>query len=223
MSMSMKITIPETLSEVTLKQWIKYTEAVEKHREDEAFLQMQTVAILCNLRLIDVNQMKLNDFQSVLLHLTDILQEKPKRVESFKIAGVEYGFIPNFDDITAGEYIDLDRYLSKDEYDPQRAMAVLYRPITYKKGKTYEIEPYTGSDAYSFEMAQAPASAFLGALDFFLSLGQELLSHIPAYIKRELKKMTSEERMLLEKNGVGISQLTQSLEDVFSNIQKRLN
>jgi hypothetical protein len=219
----MKITIPETLNEVTLKQWVKYTEAVEKHKDDEAFLQMQLVSIFCNIRLIDVNQMQMKDFQDVVFALTELFKSEPKLEKSFKMDGVEFGFIPNFDDITAGEYIDLDRYLSKDEYDPYRAMAILYRPIKLRKGDTYEIERYLGSDAYYIEMQKAPASAFLGALAFFLSIGQELLNNIPAYIKRELKKMTSEERMLLERSGGGISQLTQSLEEVFSNIKMRLN
>jgi hypothetical protein len=219
----MKIVIPETLNEVTLKQWVRYTEAVEKHKDDEAFLQMQMVSIFCNLRLIEVNQMQMKDFQDVVFALTELFKSEPKLEKSFKMDGVEFGFIPNFDDITAGEYIDLDRYLSKDEYDPFRAMAILYRPIKIRKGDTYEIERYLGSDAYYIEMQKAPASAFLGALDFFLSIGQELLNNIPAYIKRELKKMSSEERMLLERSGGGISQLTQSLEEVFSNIKMRLN
>lgn len=219
----MKVVIPESLNEITLKQWMRYTDAVEKHKDDDTFLQMQTVSIFCNIRLIDVNQMKLNDFQNILLKIAEVLQEKPKLQSTFKLSGVEYGIIPNFDDMTAGEYIDLDRYLSKDEYDPYKAMAVLYRPITFKKKGTYEIEKYTGSQAYDFEMQQAPAGVFLGALDFFLSLGQELLNHIPAYITRELKRMTLEEQTLLEINGGGISQLTQSLEDVFLNIKMRLN
>jgi hypothetical protein len=219
----MKIVIPETLNEVTLKQWVKYSDAVEKHKDDEAFLQMQMVSIFCNIRLIEVNQMQMKDFQEVLFKLTEVLKQEPKLITRFKTEGIEYGFIPNFDEITAGEYIDLDRYLSKDEYDPYRAMAILYRPIKLRKGDTYEIEKYLGSDAYYIEMQKAPASIFLGALDFFLSLGQELLNNIPTYIKRELKKMSSEERMLLERSGGGISVLTQSLEEVFSNIKMRLN
>jgi hypothetical protein len=219
----MKIVIPETLNEVTLKQWVKYSDAVEKHKDDEAFLQMQMVSIFCNIRLIEVNQMQMKDFQEVLFKLTEVLKQEPKLITRFKTEGIEYGFIPNFDEITAGEYIDLDRYLSKDEYDPYRAMAILYRPIKLRKGDTYEIEKYLGSDAYYIEMQKAPASIFLGALDFFLSLGQELLNNIPTYIKKELKKMSSEERMLLERSGGGISVLTQSLEEVFSNIKMRLN
>jgi hypothetical protein len=219
----MKIRIPETLNEVTLKQWVRYTEAVEKHKDDEAFLQMQLVSIFCNIRLIEVNQMQMKDFQDVVAHLIELLKTEPKLVQTFKVNGDEFGFIPNFDEITAGEYIDLDRYLSKDAYDPFRAMAILYRPIELRKGNTYEIEKYMGSDMYYIDMYKAPASAFIGALDFFLSIGQELLNHIPHYIKRELKKMSLEERMLLEKNGGGISALTQSLEEVFSNIKMRLN
>ena len=39
--------------------------------------------------------------------------------------GVEYGFIPNLDDMSFGEYVDLDTYIG-DWQNIHRAMAVLY-------------------------------------------------------------------------------------------------
>jgi hypothetical protein len=55
--------------------------------------------------------------------------------------GVEYGFIPNLDDMSFGEYVDLDTYLG-DWQNIHRAMAVLYRPIREKRGERYNIVPY---------------------------------------------------------------------------------
>jgi hypothetical protein len=73
----------------------------------------------------------------------------------------------NLDKITAGEYIDLDKYLTdEDTYD--RAMAVLYRPIEnvfkdlYNRG-LYQLETYRK------ELEDMPLDIVLGSLVFFYS------------------------------------------------------
>jgi len=69
-------------------------------------------------------------------------------------------------------------------------------------------------------MANAPASELLGAKVFFWSLATELLKHIPIYLQ---KNLSTEEGTLLERNGVGTSQLMQSLETITSNMKAFTN
>ena len=45
---------------------------------------------------------------------------------------VEFGFIPKLDNISLGEFVDLDSYMS-DWDNMHKAMAVLYRPVTFRK------------------------------------------------------------------------------------------
>ena len=54
---------------------------------------------------------------------------------------VEYGFIPDLDEVSLGEYIDLDNNASKWE-QMHVAMNVLYRPIKTSKVGKYNIEEY---------------------------------------------------------------------------------
>ena len=51
------------------------------------------------------------------------------------------GFIPKLDDISLGEYIDIETNIS-DWQKMHKAMAVLYRPVNFKLGNKYGIAPY---------------------------------------------------------------------------------
>ena len=45
---------------------------------------------------------------------------------------VKFGFMPKLDDISLGEFIDLDKYIS-DWQQMHKALSVLYRPVVFEK------------------------------------------------------------------------------------------
>lgn len=100
------------------------------------------------------------------------IKEPPKElIQRFKLGEVEFGFIPDLDKLTTAEYLDIDAYQS-DVGNIHKLMAVLYRPITSKRGKLYNIEPYGGSDVYASFMLEADVDVYLSALSFFLTIYQ---------------------------------------------------
>jgi hypothetical protein len=209
----MEITIPTSLDEITLAQY-RQVEKDSKDVKDELLLKVLVISNLCKINKVDVMQFKAIDLENIYSELLQTLSQTPDLVTSFTLGGVKFGFIPNLEDITAAEYVDLDNFLSTD---PQRALAVLYRPIVKEHKHNYTIQKYKGTDVFYDVMQYAPASAYVSALVFFFNLGNELLKHIPAYIQSNL---TKEQAMLLEANGVGISRLMQSLEAIELNIPK---
>ena len=58
--------------------------------------------------------------------------------------GIEYGFIPSLEDMTVGEFADLENYLTTGK-DYHKAMAVMYRPIINSYSNTYKIQEYKGA------------------------------------------------------------------------------
>jgi hypothetical protein len=98
------------------------------------------IEIFCGVKLLaDTLKMKFADVDGICNILVDMFNEKPQLVNTFKMKGVEYGFIPKLDDISLGEYVDLDAFLG-DWDNMHRAMAVLYRPIDKKYGDKYSIK-----------------------------------------------------------------------------------
>jgi len=150
--------------------------------------------------------------------LSTMFIQEHKLIQKFKIGGVEFGFIPSLEDISFGEYTDLDTYIV-DWNDYHKAMAVLYRPIK-KNGLngTYEIEEYNGSITYSDVMKHAPLDACLGATVFFYSLGNELLKATIAYLENNQEVQNILQLRTLEKDGAGTVQsmllLKETLQDL---------
>jgi hypothetical protein len=204
----MRIEVPQSLNQITIGQFLKWKNAVEKSSEE--FLQFQLVSIFCNIDLNEVIKIPLKQFEDIIATIGTALSEQPKHVERFKMNGVEYGFIPNLDSITTAEYIDLDAYI---ETDVLKAMMVMYRPIENSFKNLYNIKEYSGTDGFEV-MKDAPASVYLGAKVFFWNLSSDLLKYLPNYLERET---TEAEKTILEQNGVGISQLTQSLQTILPN------
>ena len=143
--------------------------------------------------------------QEIANKLNKLFEEEPKHVKTFSLNGVNYGFIPNLDDMTLGEYIDLDSNLS-DWEKIHTAMAVLYRPIKVKKNNKYNIEEYTGPNNAE-QMKDMPLNVAMGSMVFFYSLRNELLTTTLNFLVNEMEgSMTLEQQQILEQNGVGINQ-----------------
>jgi len=106
-------------------------------------------------------------------------EQVPVFTQRFIHKGTEYGFIPNLDDITAGEWIDIEN-LQNDETLIHELMSILYRPISGKFRKLYHIEKYEGSNDHFLDL---PYEYYLGMLVFFYHLNNELLSSLNMSIK----------------------------------------
>lgn len=208
----MEVTIPTSLNEINCFQLHKITEAV-KLIDNDTLLKMTIVSIVCELPLDKVSIISMSDINEIADSVLNLLNSKPP-IEHFTIDGIKFGFIPNLDAMSGAEFLDAEMYLNVDIF---KTMAVLYRPIKREKNKLYSIEKYKGSDKYAELMQKAPASAYIGAKVFFSNLAIDLLTIIPAYT---LKNLTSSEVALLEKNGVGISQLTNSLEEIGCDLKR---
>ena len=133
------------------------------------------------------------------------------------MGGVEFGFIPNLDEMSTGEYMDLDTYIT-DWDTMHNAMAVLYRPITNKLGNKYKIEEYKGSITYADVMKHAPLDVVLGAMVFFYTLGNDLLKSTISYLEgnQEVQNILTKHNLENVGDGIQVSMLLlkETLEDL---------
>ena len=132
---------------------------------------------------------------------------------------VSFGMIPALDEMTFGEYVDLESFIS-DWSNMHKAMAVLYRPITFNKNGKYLIEDYDGSDKYWEVMKDAPVNVALGAMVFFYRLGKKLSKYTMDYLQHQQTLQDSKSDKDLEKSGDGISQFTHLLEEKYQELIK---
>jgi hypothetical protein len=212
----MKIKIPTSLSDIRLEQFVLFNKLM-KESQDENFIQLAMVTIFCDVSVEDAKNIIAKDFTEIVNDITKVLSEQPRFIQRFIHNGKEYGFIPNLDEITAGEYIDLESFL-RDEETYNKAMSVLYRPILNKSKDLYNIEEYKGSHT---EFNTINLETVLGSMLFFWNLSNELLIAMRDYLAQPKNKTLLE--ATLEQNGVGINQFLQSLEDVSLILKEQLN
>ena len=177
--MKVELTVPSDLSEISLKQYQKFLKLQEKN-EDSYFLQCKMIEIFCNLDAKNVRMLKVGDANKVVDVLNNMFEKKPDLTRTFKIDGVEYGMIPDLDNISLGEYIDLDTYIS-DWQNMQIAMNVLYRPIKDKIGDKYTIVDYDVDAKEKLEFI--PMDIVLGSIFFLYNLGIELSMVMVDYLE----------------------------------------
>ena len=218
--MKTEIVIPTSLSEIPLKSYQEFMKVVEKSN-DEEFIGQKTIEIFCGLKMKDVVKVKWSDVKSLTLHLNEIFKAKPKFQATFKIENTEFGFIPNLEDMSFGEYIDLESNISSVETF-HKAMAVMYRPITKKVKDRYEIFEYTGTDEFSEVMKFAPLNVVLGATVFFSTLGSDLVQHTLTSLETEIKKnpkiMTLAKERNLINDGDGTIQSMRFLRETLQSL-----
>ena len=216
--MKVEITIPDSLSEVTLDQYQRYLK-IQDNNQDEKFLASKMIEIFCGVKLSDTLKMKYADVDGICNILVDMFNEKPQLVTKFKMKGVEYGFIPKLDDISLGEYIDLDAFLG-DWDNMHRAMAVLYRPIDSKYGDKYSIKDYEAGDGEV--MKDMPLEAVISSIIFFYHLGIDLSQAMMNYLE-EQEETSLVQYLNSEQSGVGINQFTHSLKGILDDLKISLN
>jgi len=216
--MKLDITIPTDLSEITLRQY-KHFLKIQKSQDDENFLSAKIIEIFCKVKLEDVMQIKFNDSEYIVNTLTEMFEQKPNLVTKFKLNNKEYGFHPQLDDLTLGEYIDLDTFIG-DWENIEKAMAVLYRPVVNKLKDKYTIEEYkVGRDA---EILDMPMDAVLSSIFFLWNLGLDLSKTMMNYLdKEETQALT--QFLNSQPNGAGITQFTDLLKETLHDLKISLN
>ena len=216
--MKIEINVPTSLSEITLRQYQKFLKIAEENPEGN-FLDAKMIEIFCGIPLSDSYKLKMVSVTAIIDILNSMLEVKPNHVERFTLNGIEYGFIPDLDEMSLGEYIDLDNNASKWE-SMHIAMNVLYRPIVTSKVGKYNIEEYTTSNPE--KMLDMPLDAALGSLFFFYNLGLELSKH--TILSSNLEGVEEfQEQLTSETNGDGINQFMDSLTEILQDLKISLN
>ena len=219
--MKLEINVPTTLSEIPLKSYQEFLK-VQEGSNDEEFVAQKMIQIFCGIELKDIVKMKLTSLNELIIHFKNLFEQKPKFQPTFKIGSQEFGFITNLEDISFGEYVDLENNLLKWE-DYHKAMAVMYRPIKMKFKDKYEIIDYTPMAEMHELMKFTPVDIAISSSIFFWNLGSELLTATLTYLERQIKTNRKTQTSLanklnLENNGVGINQFMHSLKGTLQDL-----
>ena len=164
-----KFKLIDKWSDVTLENWIKLVESKSSRKTQEA---RKTIAALSTIPAELIDQLSLSDVAIIMQKVSELQQGDDAAFRRLiTIDKKEYGFHPNLDDITLGEYADLETFIRSDiQKSLPEVMAILYRPVTEKGDNgVYTIEAYDGNIRIRAEqMKKMSAEEVHNALVFFI-------------------------------------------------------
>jgi len=193
-------------SDVTLDKWVKLISKKEKTKTEET---LETISVLSDIPKKIIKELSINDVAAIMKKLA-LLQESAnnKLKKIITLDGVEYGFHPNLEEITLGEYADIETYMKDGiENNLHKLMSVLYRPITEKHGNNYSIEAYGISDTRirAEKFKKMKAENVNSSLVFFWNFVKELSIILPQYLMEQSKMILNKiQENNLQRNGVGL-------------------
>ena len=200
-----KYELPTSWSEVSLEQYSKLMIALENDDATEIELIVKTLEALVGIDAAQLTKVPLKYLKIAYSELSTLTATMPSTELKRMIAvdGTEYGFIPDFDALTFGEFCDLDNYLQDSWNNLDKILAILYRRITKREGDKYKIEPYSLDDIKERrELFKNKLSidTIYGGLVFFYTIGSK-------HITTMLSSLEEENRVLKERKSIRQTQL----------------
>jgi hypothetical protein len=176
--------------DVTLEKWLKLMDFQEGRKSKEA---SETIAALSNIPKTLIKELTIKDVAIILGEVAELQRKQDSSLKRIiKIDGKKYGFHPDLDQISLGEYADLEHMLIKDMYKfMPEIMAILYRPVTEEGSNgVYTIEAYDGNiKIRAEEMKKMAAEQVQAALVFFCNFGRVLSIPLESFLIKATKEM----------------------------------
>jgi hypothetical protein len=180
-------------SDVNLETWLKLIEFQTGSKSKEA---EETIAAMSDIPKQLINQLSLKDVAVIMEKIAELQAEQNSSLKKIiEIDGVEYGFMPDLDSITLGEYADLETFIKNgiEEHLPE-VMAVLYRKVTEKTDSgVYTIEKYGGDLTIRAEqMKKMTAEQVQSALVFFYNFVNASFLTLESFLTMKQKEMKTQ-------------------------------
>jgi hypothetical protein len=207
MKKNIKVEVPTSWESITLRKYLDLQKDLENYSDNE---EAQTAAMfhhLCGLDPTWVTKLSIESYNTLRVKLLDLVHPKDVPLTKFvNIEGVEFGFEPNLSTMTYGAYSDISSFETiQIDKTWAKVMNILYRPITLKSGKLYNIESYEPNDDWE-RWLDVSMEVHFGTWFFFINLQKDLLNAILKYTKE--MELPPNIKSILERSGKIIHQST---------------
>jgi hypothetical protein len=188
-------TIPKTLDQITLGQYVAFMSAKTEQAK---------AAIATGKKLKEVEFLTWHALQTINELFEEVCEQPMARHQgTFVVGEMRLGFVPDINSITFREHVDLDILAQSiwpaDGGEVQynnlpKLMAVLFRPVAERLGVTYRVKPYDAGkvEQYMEYIMAMPMDRVNGSLVFFSSIANELLMISREYLAAKLRARMEE-------------------------------
>jgi hypothetical protein len=176
--------------DITIEKWIKLNSI---NSDNELTTLIARIAVLTGKDEAELRALPYKEFDE-LVTTFQFLKDEPKKDYklTFEIEGIEYGLIPDFSQISTGEWIDIEEFKKDSIKNCHLILATIYRPITKRIGNKWEIEPHDSKgfmERANLFKKTLSVEDVLGAVVFFSHIAIQYIQIMEPYLKNEMKLM----------------------------------
>jgi len=138
-----KYEVPEFIS---VEKYVKIYKVKDLFSDD--YFAAKIVSIVCDAPIEVLLESEYSEIQQIATYILSLIPlNKPEFINRFTIDGVDYGFIPDWKDLSFAEFADLDTLSTKKQDEILNMLhiisSIMYRPIVEdKKNGDFKIEKY---------------------------------------------------------------------------------
>lgn len=211
------IKVPTVWADISLKDFQRFMGAnpTDENAEDLA------LSIFCGIDKDEQSSFPVKELEDIKILIAAVFTDSPPMHRFVDIDGVKYGFHPKLEDISLGEFVDLEEYMKDPIKNAQKWMGVLYRPVTKEAYGRHEIEKYHPDkhDGSAFE--SITMDVVQGALLFFYRLEIGLQISSLTYLKQVAKpERSSMQGQPSESDGDGMQSSINLLQDLYRTLTR---
>lgn len=211
------IKVPTVWKDISLTDFQRFIGAnpTDDNAEDLA------LSIFCGIDKDEQSSFPVKELEDIKTLISGVFTENPPLHRFVDIDGTKYGFHPKLEDISLGEFVDLEEYLKDPIKNAQKWMGVLYRPVTKEAYNRHEIEKYHPDkhDGAAFEAITM--DVVQGALLFFYRLEIGLQISSLTYLRQVAKpERSSMQEQPLESAGDGMQSSISLLQGIYKTLTK---
>lgn len=218
----MKIKVATSWSDVTVRQFIELSK-VKELGFDELDTSLRVISILSGVDDVDLVNISLSDLKRLSAKTDFIKTNRYEKLEDFslKLKGQRYRIEWDATKLVAGEYIDIQNYISKGAHENiHKIMASYIKPVNlfgfrkkgcYKKSKEGKWLQTVESRAITSELIldHLTMDKVFSINGFFLNRWKRLTEATQVYLEQkkriQMKKLKRElKKMGLQKSTAGI-------------------
>jgi len=202
-----KYKVIESWNDVTLENWVKLIEVEGKATSKEA---LDTITALSDIPEKLIKELSIQDVAAIMKYISELQVEQDSSLHQvITVNDKQYGFHPDLEEITLGEYADIETYIQQGlKGKMPELMAILYRPIVEREKDVYSIQAYDGNIRVRAEqMKKMSAEQVQSALVFFYNFATIFLKTMLLYLTERTAEMIEQKSQMetSQKNGVGLA------------------
>jgi hypothetical protein len=219
------LTIPDSWKDITIAQFQEYLDVVNTTKDIRPYKRIiKLLSVLTDTDETLFYEMPMDTIHEINEKIT-FIQNEPKGVfqNIIKVNGVEYGFQKDMHQLTLGEWIDLEHYISKGTIENLHYIsAILYRPIINKGDEyfDYEIKPYQDINlegtAKLFKY-NVNIDDIYGISVFFYTIANELLTPMIYYSQEKMEETEARRRLTMIMNRTKDAEQRKKLKQLLMN------